>query len=123
MAKHLFRCEAFPTYPRTYDMVHADGLLSLEKSHKHRCSTLDIFLEVDRILRPEVSNIWLITLIWESLIQLRIMSVIHIYRIFDACVTYDITLPNMGLLMVLNGEKVYMLLFYLLLFLNWDLVS
>jgi len=53
MAKHLFRCEAFPTYPRTYDMVHADGLLSLEKSHKHRCSTLDIFLEVDRILRPE----------------------------------------------------------------------
>ncbi|XP_047082555.1 probable pectin methyltransferase QUA2 [Lolium rigidum] len=46
-------CEAFPTYPRTYDMVHADGLLSLEKRQKHRCSTLDIFLEVDRILRPE----------------------------------------------------------------------
>ncbi|XP_078172446.1 putative pectin methyltransferase QUA2 [Carex rostrata] len=42
-------CEAFPTYPRTYDMVHASGLLSV----KHRCSTLDIFLEVDRILRPE----------------------------------------------------------------------
>jgi len=46
-------CEAFPTYPRTYDMVHADGLLSLGKNKKHRCSTLDIFLEVDRILRPE----------------------------------------------------------------------
>uniref|UniRef100_A0ACD5ZLM9 Uncharacterized protein n=1 Tax=Avena sativa TaxID=4498 RepID=A0ACD5ZLM9_AVESA len=46
-------CEAFPTYPRTYDMVHADGLLSLEKCQRHRCSTLDIFLEVDRILRPE----------------------------------------------------------------------
>lgn len=46
-------CEAFPTYPRTYDMVHADGFLSLEKHQKHRCSTLDIFLEVDRILRPE----------------------------------------------------------------------
>lgn len=44
------RCEAFPTYPRSYDMVHASGLLSL----KHSCSTLDIFLEVDRILRPEV---------------------------------------------------------------------
>ncbi|KAG1366526.1 putative pectin methyltransferase QUA2 [Cocos nucifera] len=46
-------CEAFPTYPRTYDMVHADGLLSLEFHQKHRCSTLDIFLEIDRILRPE----------------------------------------------------------------------
>uniref|UniRef100_A0A0D9YYD7 Methyltransferase n=1 Tax=Oryza glumipatula TaxID=40148 RepID=A0A0D9YYD7_9ORYZ len=46
-------CEAFPTYPRTYDMVHADGFLSLEKHQKHRCSTLDILLEVDRILRPE----------------------------------------------------------------------
>ena len=45
--------------------------------------------------------------------KLRIMSVIHIYRIFDACVTYDITLPSMGLLMVLNGKKVYMALFYL----------
>jgi putative pectin methyltransferase len=56
MAKHVFRCEAFPTYPRTYDMVHADGLLSLGKNKKHRCSTLDIFLEVGRILRPEVSK-------------------------------------------------------------------
>ncbi|KAI4967072.1 hypothetical protein ZWY2020_031070 [Hordeum vulgare] len=46
-------CEAFPTYPRTYDMVHADGFLSLEKRQKRRCSTLDIFLEVDRIVRPE----------------------------------------------------------------------
>ncbi|KAG1342345.1 putative pectin methyltransferase QUA2 [Cocos nucifera] len=46
-------CEAFPTYPRTYDMVHADGLLSLEKNQKHRCSMLDIFKEIDRILRPE----------------------------------------------------------------------
>jgi putative pectin methyltransferase len=48
------RCEAFPTYPRTYDMVHAEGLLSLEKHRKGKCSILDIFLEVDRILRPEV---------------------------------------------------------------------
>ncbi|RRT67493.1 hypothetical protein B296_00027384 [Ensete ventricosum] len=34
-------------------MVHADGLLSLETRQKHRCSMLDIFLEIDRILRPE----------------------------------------------------------------------
>lgn len=47
------RCEAFPTYPRTYDLVHAAGLLSLE-AEQHRCSMLDIFTEIDRILRPEV---------------------------------------------------------------------
>ncbi|KAJ6818054.1 putative pectin methyltransferase QUA2 [Iris pallida] len=46
-------CEAFPTYPRTYDMVHAEGLLTLQQHQLHRCSMLDILLEVDRILRPE----------------------------------------------------------------------
>ncbi|XP_044475622.1 probable pectin methyltransferase QUA2 isoform X2 [Mangifera indica] len=45
-------CEAFPTYPRTYDLVHAAGLLSLE-ADQHSCSMLDIFTEMDRILRPE----------------------------------------------------------------------
>ncbi|CAN6466801.1 unnamed protein product [Victoria cruziana] len=47
-------CEAFPTYPRTYDMLHADGLFSLETVVQHRCTVSDIFLEMDRILRPEV---------------------------------------------------------------------
>ncbi|CAN1331829.1 Probable pectin methyltransferase QUA2 [Linum perenne] len=46
-------CEAFPTYPRTYDLVHADGLLSLETSRQKRCTLLDLFIEVDRVLRPE----------------------------------------------------------------------
>ncbi|KAF6134076.1 hypothetical protein GIB67_005086 [Kingdonia uniflora] len=46
-------CEAFPSYPRSYDMVHADRLLSLETSQQHRCSTLDLFTEIDRLLRPE----------------------------------------------------------------------
>ncbi|XP_022961962.1 probable pectin methyltransferase QUA2 [Cucurbita moschata] len=45
-------CEAFPTYPRTYDMVHADGILSLE-ALRHRCSMLDLLSEIDRLLRPE----------------------------------------------------------------------
>ncbi|KAL5055246.1 hypothetical protein RYX36_035928 [Vicia faba] len=44
-------CEPFPTYPRTYDMLHADGLLSQFMSE--RCSMIDLFLEMDRILRPE----------------------------------------------------------------------
>ncbi|KAG6483478.1 hypothetical protein ZIOFF_060126 [Zingiber officinale] len=47
-------CEAFPTYPRTYDMVHAEGLLIHEARQKHRCSTLEMLLEIDRIPRPEV---------------------------------------------------------------------
>ncbi|KAK7317940.1 hypothetical protein RJT34_02583 [Clitoria ternatea] len=44
-------CEPFPTYPRTYDMLHAYGLLSQLSSEK--CSMTDLFLEMDRILRPE----------------------------------------------------------------------
>ncbi|CAM9002293.1 unnamed protein product [Rhodiola kirilowii] len=45
-------CEAFPTYPRTYDMVHAEGILSLQVGQR-KCSQLDLFTEIDRILRPE----------------------------------------------------------------------
>ncbi|XP_019429481.1 PREDICTED: probable methyltransferase PMT2 [Lupinus angustifolius] len=43
-------CEAFSTYPRTYDLIHANGLFSL---YKNECSAEDILLEMDRILRPE----------------------------------------------------------------------
>ncbi|KAF5746799.1 S-adenosyl-L-methionine-dependent methyltransferases superfamily protein isoform 1 [Tripterygium wilfordii] len=46
-------CQAFPTYPRTYDMVHTAGFLSFEAGQKHRCTMLDIFTEIDRLLRPE----------------------------------------------------------------------
>lgn len=44
-------CEPFPTYPRTYDLLHANGLLSHLASE--RCSMINLFLEMDRILRPE----------------------------------------------------------------------
>ena len=46
------RCEPFPTYPRTYDLLHANGLLSQLLSS--RCSMLEFLVEMDRILRPEV---------------------------------------------------------------------
>ncbi|KAL1309068.1 hypothetical protein HN51_051744 [Arachis hypogaea] len=46
-------CEAFPSYPRTYDLVHAAGLLSLEFAKPRRCTMLDLFIEIDRLLRPE----------------------------------------------------------------------
>ncbi|PKU77092.1 probable methyltransferase PMT11 [Dendrobium catenatum] len=42
-------CEPFDTYPRTYDLLHAFGLFSIE--HK-RCNLSVILLEMDRILRP-----------------------------------------------------------------------
>nr|GEZ72274.1 probable pectin methyltransferase QUA2 [Tanacetum cinerariifolium] len=38
-------CEPFPTYPRTYDLVHAEGLLSLETAKQLRCNMLDVFFE------------------------------------------------------------------------------
>ncbi|KAM7514739.1 hypothetical protein LguiA_004322 [Lonicera macranthoides] len=43
-------CESFSTYPRSYDLVHADHLFSLLKK---RCSLVPVIAEVDRILRPE----------------------------------------------------------------------
>lgn len=48
-------CEAFPTYPRSYDLVHADGLLTLGfgQNSNNKCGMLDLFIEIDRILRPE----------------------------------------------------------------------
>lgn len=44
-------CEPFPTYTRTYDLLHANGLLS--HLMVQECSFLNLFLEMDRILRPE----------------------------------------------------------------------
>eukprot|EP00252_Welwitschia_mirabilis_P003493 TRINITY_DN13552_c0_g1_i2.p1 TRINITY_DN13552_c0_g1~~TRINITY_DN13552_c0_g1_i2.p1 ORF type:complete len:690 (-),score=101.99 TRINITY_DN13552_c0_g1_i2:169-2238(-) len=42
-------CEPFDTYPRTYDLLHAFSLFSVEQK---RCDITDIMLEMDRILRP-----------------------------------------------------------------------
>ncbi|KAK9060901.1 hypothetical protein SSX86_018081 [Deinandra increscens subsp. villosa] len=47
-------CEAMSTYPRTYDLIHADSVFTL---YKDRCEMEDMMLEMDRILRPEGSVI------------------------------------------------------------------
>ncbi|KAK9145953.1 hypothetical protein Sjap_005856 [Stephania japonica] len=43
-------CEAFSTYPRTYDLIHAANVFSI---YQDRCDITYILLEMDRILRPE----------------------------------------------------------------------
>uniref|UniRef100_A0A0E0DHE1 Methyltransferase n=1 Tax=Oryza meridionalis TaxID=40149 RepID=A0A0E0DHE1_9ORYZ len=43
-------CEGMSTYPRTYDLIHADSVFTL---YKDRCEMDNILLEMDRILRPE----------------------------------------------------------------------
>ncbi|XP_057968013.1 probable methyltransferase PMT18 [Malania oleifera] len=43
-------CEAFSTYPRTYDLIHAGSVFSI---YQDRCDITYILLEMDRILRPE----------------------------------------------------------------------
>ncbi|CAL9158152.1 probable methyltransferase PMT24 [Musa acuminata AAA Group] len=43
-------CESFSTYPRSYDLLHADHLFSKTKK---RCKLLPVIAEVDRILRPQ----------------------------------------------------------------------
>lgn len=45
-------CEGFSTYPRTYDLIHGNGVFSL---YQDKCELEDILLEMDRILRPEGS--------------------------------------------------------------------
>ncbi|XP_058086985.1 probable methyltransferase PMT21 [Magnolia sinica] len=42
-------CEPFSTYPRTYDLLHLDGLFT---SESQRCDMKYVLLEMDRILRP-----------------------------------------------------------------------
>ncbi|KAJ4849203.1 hypothetical protein Tsubulata_047622 [Turnera subulata] len=46
-------CEPFSTYPRTYDLLHANHLFSLYQNHSEGCLPEDIMLEMDRILRPQ----------------------------------------------------------------------
>ncbi|GAU25809.1 hypothetical protein TSUD_30740, partial [Trifolium subterraneum] len=46
----LIRCEAFSTYPRTYDLLHAWTVLS--DVAKKDCSPEDLLIEMDRIVRP-----------------------------------------------------------------------
>ncbi|KAJ9556837.1 hypothetical protein OSB04_011451 [Centaurea solstitialis] len=43
-------CESFSTYPRTYDLLHADHLFS---KIKRKCNMMGLVAEVDRLLRPE----------------------------------------------------------------------
>ncbi|TKY47573.1 methyltransferase PMT23 [Spatholobus suberectus] len=43
-------CESFNTYPRTYDLVHANFLF---KHLEQRCDIVDVVVEIDRILRPD----------------------------------------------------------------------
>ncbi|CAN1175995.1 Probable methyltransferase PMT24 [Linum perenne] len=43
-------CQSFNTYPRTYDVLHADHLLS---AIRKRCNLVGVIAEIDRILRPE----------------------------------------------------------------------
>lgn len=42
-------CESFSTYPRSYDLLHADKLFS---KLKERCKLTPVIAEVDRIMRP-----------------------------------------------------------------------
>lgn len=46
-------CEAFPIYPKSFDLLHGIGLLSQEAGRSDGCGLSNLFLEMDRILRPE----------------------------------------------------------------------
>ncbi|KAJ8750243.1 hypothetical protein K2173_014158 [Erythroxylum novogranatense] len=44
-------CEAFSTYPRTYDLLHAWAIFT--EMEERGCGLDDLLIEMDRILRPE----------------------------------------------------------------------
>ncbi|KAI3474936.1 hypothetical protein Pfo_030247 [Paulownia fortunei] len=44
-------CESFSTYPRTYDLLHAWSVFS--QIEERGCSSEDLLIEMDRMLRPE----------------------------------------------------------------------
>ncbi|XP_062019691.1 probable methyltransferase PMT3 [Rosa rugosa] len=44
-------CEAYSTYPRTYDLLHAWTVFS--DVERKGCSAVDLMVEMDRILRPK----------------------------------------------------------------------
>ncbi|KAK9059065.1 hypothetical protein SSX86_021684 [Deinandra increscens subsp. villosa] len=44
-------CEAYSTYPRTYDLLHASNVFS-DVVEKKGCSGEDLLIEIDRIIRP-----------------------------------------------------------------------
>lgn len=44
-------CEAFSTYPRTYDLLHAWKVFS--EIEEQGCGVEDLLIEMDRILRPD----------------------------------------------------------------------
>ncbi|KAL6509047.1 hypothetical protein OROGR_023154 [Orobanche gracilis] len=48
------RCEPFSTYPRSYDLLHANRLFSNYRNGQEGCLYEDILLEMDRMLRPQI---------------------------------------------------------------------
>lgn len=62
-------CEAFSTYPRTYDLIHADKVFSF---YLDRCDITYILLEMDRILRPEGTVIFRDTV--EMLVKIQAIT-------------------------------------------------
>jgi len=53
----LSRCEPFDTYPRTYDLLHAAGLLSIEK--KRYAQIFSLFFQLDDFHIPVGQCFWL----------------------------------------------------------------
>ncbi|CAM9003658.1 unnamed protein product [Rhodiola kirilowii] len=62
-------CEAFSTYPRTYDLIHASNIISINQD---RCDITYILLEMDRILRPEGTVIFRDTV--EALVKVQTIT-------------------------------------------------
>lgn len=73
-------CQAFSTYPRTYDLLHANGVFSM---YENSCDIQYILLEMDRILRPEGTVIFRDTVEVLVKVQEIIQGMRWKYKIMD----------------------------------------
>jgi hypothetical protein len=70
------RCEPFSSYPRTYDLLHANYLFSHYKN-KEGCVLEDIMLEMDRLIRPLVITFSIRLPSWLSACEISIEVLVN----------------------------------------------
>ncbi|WMV46600.1 hypothetical protein MTR67_039985, partial [Solanum verrucosum] len=75
-------CDPFPTYPRSYDLLHANNLLLTIKVVMKVVLLEDIMLEMDHILRPQV------TYFFQNLMLVRLQNVTQ-YIIFYCSLSWS----------------------------------
>ncbi|XP_057438536.1 probable methyltransferase PMT3 [Lotus japonicus] len=95
-------CEAFSTYPRTYDLLHAWTVFS--DIIKKDCSPEDLLIEMDRILRPKG---FIIVHDKKSVVELikKYLPALH----WEAVTIYDVDQGEEGNTVLIIQKKMWLI--------------